>query len=155
MEKHHVFCCGHEALACILHHCRSVTIILHLFIHFIFFSPEISCFHLFHLPTLHPASQSLFTQLCWYLHPLPSIFGCSSRPPANPLISSHLCLSCAISHIHQHNTNVHALTVIPQYNTILHNPLHCSFSIPNVLILLTPLKFKFQKAPSHTYTHEH
>lgn len=31
--------------------------------------------------------KSLFTPLCQYLHPHPSIFGCSSRPPANPLIS--------------------------------------------------------------------
>lgn len=124
MDKHHVFSCGHEALACIIRHCCSVTIIPHPFIHYIFFSPEISCFHLFHLPTLHPASQSLFTRLCRCLHPLPSIFGCSSRPPANPLISSHLCLSCTISHIHQYNTNVHAHIVI--HSTTQYYTTHCT-----------------------------
>lgn len=65
------------------------------------FSPETSSFHSFCLPNPPlPPSQSPFSPLSQYLHPHPSIFGCSSRPPANPLISSHLCLSRTISSTH-------------------------------------------------------
>lgn len=66
-----------------------------------YFPPEISSLHSLCLPNPPPPPPpSLFTPLCQYLHPHPSIFRCSSRPPANPLISSHLCLSCTISSTH-------------------------------------------------------
>lgn len=53
-------------------------------------------------PSPQPSSSSSTSspttaELCHYPRPHPSIFGRSSRPPANPLISSHLCLEHAFS----------------------------------------------------------
>lgn len=72
-----------------------------LFIHI--FLRKFPSFHLFSLPNPPPAPLHLSSPqpaLCHYHHPHASIFGCSSRPPANPLISSHLCLSRTISSTH-------------------------------------------------------
>ncbi len=117
--------------------------------HLIFLSPEISSFHSFVYLILRP---SLLTPLCQYLHPHPSIFGCSSRPPANPLISSHLCLSPpSRARIHQHNANVRACSDI-RSATHVHDILHCSLLALSVPILLTIFKFMSPKY-IHTLTH--
>lgn len=123
------------------------TVTTHYPYHIAISSPSSFYTHLFFLKKF-PLSLVLSapTPHCQYLHPHPSILGCSSRPPANPLISSHLCLSRTISSTHSPTQYYCAcMCSHTQQYTILFLPLVSQFYSPY-------WKSAFKKAPSHTYT---